>query len=92
LDQKRLDEFLKQHCVRVYKSGRDAPTIHDNLDEPRWAGRTNSARENLMIRDGRLQPTQPFLGVKPVGRPPGRPPGSPNVKGRKLSWELPKST
>jgi hypothetical protein len=90
LDQKRLNEFLKQHCVRVYKSGRDTPTIHDNLDEPRWVGRINPDRENLMIRDGRLQPTQPFLGVKPVGRPPGRPPGSPNVKGRKLSWELPK--
>jgi hypothetical protein len=87
LDQKQLDEFLKRHCVRVYKSGRDAPTIHDDLDEPRWAGRGNPARENLVICDGRLQPVPQFGGA----RPPGRPPGSPNKTGRRLSWELPEN-
>jgi hypothetical protein len=90
LDQKRLDAFLKKHCVRVYKSGRDSPTIHDNLDEPRWVGRINPDRENLMIISGRLQPVPQFGEVSPVRRPPGRPSGSPNKTGRRLSWELPK--
>ena len=91
MDQKRLDEFLQKHCVKAYKNGKIVPNRFDDEDEARWRALI-SDRENLVIRNGRLQPTQPFGGFRPQGRPPGRPPGSPNVRGRKLSWELPKST
>jgi len=91
LDKKRLDEFIERHCVRVYKSGKLAPTRFDGEEDgPRWRA-VISNRENLVIRDGKLQPTQPFGGFRPQGRPPGRPPGSPNKTGRRLIWELPEN-
>ena len=61
------------------------PNRFDDDDGPRWRA-IISNRENLVIREGRLMPSTAVGGV----RPPGRPPGSPNVRGRKISWELPK--
>jgi hypothetical protein len=95
LDQQRLNEFLQKHCVRVHRSGRLAANRleqDDDGDGPRWRALI-SDQQNLVIIKGQLQPTSKFLGVSlpgPSNRPPGRPPGSPNLKGRKLSWELPK--
>lgn len=85
MDKKTLEEFLNQHCIKAYRSGRTIPTRFDDEDEPRWRSPVVD-RENLVIRNGRLIPSPQFGGA----RPPGRPLGSPNTKGRKLSWELPK--
>lgn len=87
MDKQRLEEFIEKHCVKAYKNGRLQPNRleQDDGDVPRWRALI-SDRENLVIREGRLMPSTAFGGA----RPPGRPPGSLNVRGRKISWELPK--
>ena len=82
MEQRKLDEFIKRTCDRIYRNGRTTYSQqYDSDDEPRWSPR-NRIRQSLMIREGRVIE----IGAFGNPRPPGRPQGSLNKRSR---WELP---
>lgn len=82
MEQRKLDEFIKRTCDRIYRNGRTRYSEqYDSNDEPRWHPR-GRVKQNLMVRDGRIVEIGSFGNP----RPPGRPQGSPNKRSR---WELP---
>ena len=82
MEQHKLDEFIQQTCVRVYRNGRtrfNAP--QDDGDEPRWRPR-NRRTQNLMVQSGRIIEVGAFGQPKRVGRPAGS-------ATKKTAWKLP---
>ena len=86
MDKKTFEEFVLATCKPVYRSGTARPLNpkRGGEDEPRWQP-VDRQYQNLMIRNGQLLEIGAFGQPKPVGRPPGS-------TGRRLSWELPKSS
>ena len=67
MDKQRLEEFLKQHCVKAYRDGRLAPNRlnQDDGDGPHWRSKTYPDRQNLVIRNGRIVEVEKFSGIRP---------------------------
>ena len=71
MEQRKLDEFIKRTCDRIYRGGRTRfSPQYDSDDEPRWKPKTRTTA-NLMVRAGRVIEIGAFGQPKPIGRPQG---------------------